>query len=650
MKRNFSKLYLLFSLLLLFGGGISGLFAQTMSVTIFPRYIGNTNANQRVGNVFRISLTGLAASTQYDFSAGAYFSTSPTGTYGPWCLFDSSGNVIDDSMKTPGTYAINAFKSNSSGGQNLWVVVFPSGTHFAVGESAKLRVWVRKTGFTTSSTLTSDSSMTCCNLSSSGGNFAWLTGKVSGMGGKFVFAWGDTAGTGRPLSGYIAEPNSISEVNYPTYYNTSTDNYGIPVPSGSSGGIQRLSVLNGNATTWAVFTNSQGFPATTNAAAGSVIPFCPVLRSQFSILLNTYDATEDSTVDLCKPYLQSGDVVTVVSGNSNQQLNGTTDMTNLSNRLTALHDSLDSKGVTMTILTSRLDNVTTIANHISPSLASYIIYDYEPSYEPEFTYNFDTTLINIHSAATTARNKSFKGATAPTGRGLWNTTDFPNWDYGLIADTTDFMITQTQSALKSDADSGHTNIPYFKTYANKLMVQLINHGAVSSSSNFVEFPQVTIHGGGSDNGAPLSYCETGTEALHNDGFHGFSLWFADPARDSVLALVKYWRSSSGGSSQPIGRPAVDGGKGLPQEFALFPNYPNPFNPSTTIKYNLAKAQVVTLKIYNVLGQEVTTLVSRRQNAGYYEVNFNADRLASGVYYCVLRTNDFNAVQKMLLLK
>jgi Secretion system C-terminal sorting domain len=89
---------------------------------------------------------------------------------------------------------------------------------------------------------------------------------------------------------------------------------------------------------------------------------------------------------------------------------------------------------------------------------------------------------------------------------------------------------------------------------------------------------------------------------------------------------------------------------FPKEFALFQNYPNPFNPSTSIRYDLPKAQTVTLKVYNVLGQEVATLVNSRQNAGYYEVNFNAENVSSGVYFYVLNTESFHSVQKMLLLK
>ncbi len=89
---------------------------------------------------------------------------------------------------------------------------------------------------------------------------------------------------------------------------------------------------------------------------------------------------------------------------------------------------------------------------------------------------------------------------------------------------------------------------------------------------------------------------------------------------------------------------------IPGAFRLFQNYPNPFNPSTLIKYALPKAQMVTLKIYNVLGQEVATLVDEHQRAGYHEANFNGDHFASGVYFYILRTDNFMSIHKMILLK
>lgn len=89
---------------------------------------------------------------------------------------------------------------------------------------------------------------------------------------------------------------------------------------------------------------------------------------------------------------------------------------------------------------------------------------------------------------------------------------------------------------------------------------------------------------------------------------------------------------------------------MPAKFSLSQNYPNPFNPSTIIRYSIPSSEVVSLKVYNVLGQEIETLVGERQGAGNYEVNFNGDRFASGVYFCVLIAGTFTATKEMMLLK
>jgi hypothetical protein len=95
---------------------------------------------------------------------------------------------------------------------------------------------------------------------------------------------------------------------------------------------------------------------------------------------------------------------------------------------------------------------------------------------------------------------------------------------------------------------------------------------------------------------------------------------------------------------------VDDDISAPLEFTLVQNYPNPFNPSTSIKYSLAEQSPVSLKVYDILGNEVATLVNTSQGTGVYEVNFNASNLASGLYFYTLKAGNFTSTKKMMLLK
>ena len=89
---------------------------------------------------------------------------------------------------------------------------------------------------------------------------------------------------------------------------------------------------------------------------------------------------------------------------------------------------------------------------------------------------------------------------------------------------------------------------------------------------------------------------------------------------------------------------------LPAEFALKQNYPNPFNPSTTIHYEVPVAVSVTLTVYDITGREVATLVNENLQAGRYESTFDANGLASGVYFYKLQTSNFTDTKKLLLLR
>jgi hypothetical protein len=90
--------------------------------------------------------------------------------------------------------------------------------------------------------------------------------------------------------------------------------------------------------------------------------------------------------------------------------------------------------------------------------------------------------------------------------------------------------------------------------------------------------------------------------------------------------------------------------GIPSEYSLNQNYPNPFNPTTVINYQLPTNGFMSLKVYDVLGKEVATLVNEYKEAGYYEASFDASRLSSGVYFYKLQAGNFVMTKKMLLAK
>jgi hypothetical protein len=121
----------------------------------------------------------------------------------------------------------------------------------------------------------------------------------------------------------------------------------------------------------------------------------------------------------------------------------------------------------------------------------------------------------------------------------------------------------------------------------------------------------------------------------------------------LSSLSQTFKASSGvagaffGEAGPTG---VEDVPELPTTYALEQNYPNPFNPSTTISYALPKQGFVTLKIHDVLGRVVQTLVEKTQEAGMYRVRLDASGLSSGVYFYRLAAGSFIETKKLVLLR
>ena len=102
------------------------------------------------------------------------------------------------------------------------------------------------------------------------------------------------------------------------------------------------------------------------------------------------------------------------------------------------------------------------------------------------------------------------------------------------------------------------------------------------------------------------------------------------------------------------KPVVNGveqlGSDIPVSYELGQNYPNPFNPSTTINFSIPQSGLVTMKIFNILGQEVAELVNEVRNAGFHSVSFDASDLTSGMYIYKIQSGNFSATRKMMLVK
>ena len=118
----------------------------------------------------------------------------------------------------------------------------------------------------------------------------------------------------------------------------------------------------------------------------------------------------------------------------------------------------------------------------------------------------------------------------------------------------------------------------------------------------------------------------------SNALHSYNIGFWYQYAETIVGVEEDWRG------------------GTPLEFELFQNYPNPFNPTTIIRYGLPKESSVKVIVYNILGEIVNTLVDNVQKSGYYEVNFNASNLATGIYIYRIQAGDFVETKKMVLLR
>jgi hypothetical protein len=220
-----------------------------------------------------------------------------------------------------------------------------------------------------------------------------------------------------------------------------------------------------------------------------------------------------------------------------------------------------------------------------------------------------------------------------------------NWSQQTTPTTDQYFVwfnSLTNGMSGSDANTfGTTNGGTNWTSITPPPFTTIYGGLCGSGSQFWACPQALTIYYTSNNGANWALQYTSTTA-------GVIYDMSRARTGSVIFAVK-----SNGTIVRYGPPLTGItpiGNITPTQYNLSQNYPNPFNPTTKINFSLPKSGLVTLKIYNILGQEVNTLMNEVKSAGVYSVDFNASNLASGIYFYAIKSGDFTDVKKMSLIK
>jgi hypothetical protein len=202
-------------------------------------------------------------------------------------------------------------------------------------------------------------------------------------------------------------------------------------------------------------------------------------------------------------------------------------------------------------------------------------------------------------------------------------SDWGTWGRGLMSDTNHAMF---DNGTNGDAVAGDSIWTFKKTYpVTETKGQVFKFG---------------IGGGDNESGYGLNHLENIDDS---NPTYTLSTQFGSINPNFYDA----WDYTN---RRPVVTVSVDDVNAIPAEFSLSQNYPNPFNPATSISFALPVESQVSLKIFNVLGQEVATVVDGVMKAGRHTVSFNASKLASGVYLYQMKTGSFTSLKKMLLTK
>jgi hypothetical protein len=279
-------------------------------------------------------------------------------------------------------------------------------------------------------------------------------------------------------------------------------------------------------------------------------------------------------------------------------------------------------GTTLTVVGNSVSSPATTqiveGNTVSVTAPSYVLNnsDYLDYYFSNWdgTYTTKTKTFTINNHETHTANYTRKA----------NVVNCFAWDFTNVAVGNDIQLTWNEHP--------NTNVTQYRIWrkeknGTEMYIATVNRGTTSYTDNSFQYASAS-----------------------------------DPDKNTLFYSVSVYCTLDGGTWNEGGAKTVTAvgdilqkeaekisAKAVPSEYEL-ENYPNPFNPTTTISYQLPEAGMVTLKVYDMLGKEVATLVNEVKQAGYYSATFDASKIASGIYISTIQTNKFTQSKKMLLVK
>lgn len=298
----------------------------------------------------------------------------------------------------------------------------------------------------------------------------------------------------------------------------------------------------------------------------------------------------------------------------------------------------------------------------SPTLLEY---DSHPGklISPIGTNDGKTQITYLAGYPNTIYHKSFDGSSWSSAYSIATISSGYLNALSLSAVSNDLFVTFKESSSNYVKYRQYDAVPLTPT--NFAGTTYNNHPKITwspcSEPDVYSSGSIKVYRGYEDTGGFISYMLTATLGGNNTSWIDNEVALGDP-RTTTKYLYKISAVDYGGKVSPTTNPIIfygtgplwkigeDNNNSNIKTFSLCQNYPNPFNPTTKISYSIKEGGLVTLKVYDVLGNEVVDLVNGQKEAGTYEVEFNAANLPSGIYFYKLQSGKFTAVNKMILMR